>query len=71
MSESEQDYEQAHDVVSEFASDLGFRPGYWPSSFLYDGQRMQLLRIENGPEDDEVLWVDYGFDGGRLRVLND
>ena len=59
-----------HDVITEEASTLGFPPGRWPSSFLYDSKRMQLLRIEYDGEGDPK-WVDYGFDGGRLRVFND
>ena len=59
-----------HDMDTEFASDLGFLPGRWPTSFVYDSRAMHLLRVERD-EEREVKWVDYGYDGGRLRVFND
>lgn len=58
------------DMDSEFASDLGFAPGRWPTSFAYDGRVMRLLHVERD-EEREIKWVDYGYDGGRLRVFND
>lgn len=59
-----------HDVTTEEASTLGFPPGRWPMEFEYDGRRCVLLRVERDRAGD-VRWVDYGFDGGRLRVFND
>jgi hypothetical protein len=60
-----------HDVIDEEASALGFRPGEWPPSFEYDGVIVYLLRLHRSDFTGDVMWADYGYDGGRLRVFND
>lgn len=59
------------DVDYEEASTLGWPAGVWPSAFEYDGRTLYRLRTEIDPSSGDILYVEYGYDGGRLRVLND
>ncbi len=64
------DWNEAPDEVVEEASTLGFAPGRFPVRFTYDGKVLHLLRVVRD-HDGDITSAVYGYDGGRLRVLND
>lgn len=54
-----------------FASDLGFRPGFFPTTFLHDGIMFSLVSRQYDREGDCTGCIYRDVTGTRVTVWND
>jgi hypothetical protein len=56
--------------ISQEASKIGLRAGYWPQRINWDGKSWEKLRPKYDRE-GELLYVEYSYGQDLMIVFND